>query len=96
MLRDSRTCPRHSILFDFLSSDPQPMEVPSTMNRRGTVTAVDIAIPNVGGEDNGDPHKFSKRRVCDKNGAVRIKYKNVSQRRRKFIKDIYTTLVDSS
>ena len=29
------------------------MEVPSTMNRRGTVTAVDIAIPNVGGEDNG-------------------------------------------
>lgn len=77
----------------------QPMEVPSTMNRRGTVTAVDIAIPNVGGEDNGEAgsgHKFSKRRVCEKNGAVRIKYKNVSQKRRKFIKDIYTTLVDSS
>ena len=72
------------------------MEVPSTMNRRGTVTAVDIAIPNVGGEDNGDPHKFSKRRVCEKNGTVKIKYKNVSQKRRKFIKDIYTTLVDSS
>ena len=76
------------------------MEVPSTMNRRGTVTAVDIAIPNVGGGDNGEAGsalgKFSKRRVCEKNGAVRIKYKNVSQKRRKFIKDIYTTLVDAS
>ena len=36
------------------------------------------------------------RRVCQKNGTPNVKYKNVSERKRRYIFDIYTTLVDST
>lgn len=81
----------------------QPAEVPSTKNRHGTLTIVDMAVPNVGGEDTvvsevsggANPSTFHrKRRVCEKNGSVRIKYKNLSNKRKRKILDLYTTLVE--
>jgi hypothetical protein len=36
------------------------------------------------------------RRVTDKNGFANVTYKNVSQKRRRYFSDIYTTLVDST
>ncbi len=40
--------------------------------------------------------KRRMRRVCEKNGVANVKYKNISEKRRRYISDIYTTLVDSS
>lgn len=37
-----------------------------------------------------------KRRVVEKNGDCNVQYKNISKRRRRYLTDIYTTLVDSS
>ena len=36
------------------------------------------------------------RRVCEKDGTANVKYKNISEKRRRYVYDIYTTLVDSS
>eukprot|EP00096_Caligus_rogercresseyi_P010305 TRINITY_DN3706_c0_g1_i1.p1 TRINITY_DN3706_c0_g1~~TRINITY_DN3706_c0_g1_i1.p1 ORF type:complete len:641 (+),score=130.17 TRINITY_DN3706_c0_g1_i1:55-1977(+) len=36
------------------------------------------------------------RRVMEKNGTPNIRYKNVSERRRRYISDFYTTLIDSN
>ena len=36
------------------------------------------------------------RRVCEKNGDANVSYKNISEKRRRYVSDIYTTLVDSS
>ena len=36
------------------------------------------------------------RRVVEKNGDPNIQYKNISHKRRKYLDDIYTTLIDSS
>lgn len=36
-----------------------------------------------------------RRRVVEKDGDANIQYKNISKRRRKYISDLYTTLVDS-
>jgi len=36
-----------------------------------------------------------KRRVVEKDGATNVRYKNISERRRRYISDFYTTLVDS-
>lgn len=36
-----------------------------------------------------------KRRVVEKNGDTNVQYKNISERRRRYISDFYTTLVDS-
>ena len=36
-----------------------------------------------------------KRRVVEKDGEPNVEYKNVSERRRRYISDFYTTLVDS-
>ncbi len=35
------------------------------------------------------------RRVCEKDGVANVKYKNISEKRRRYVVDIYTTLVDS-
>ena len=35
------------------------------------------------------------RRVCEKSGNANVQYKNVSEKRRRYVSDIYTTLVDS-
>jgi len=39
--------------------------------------------------------KGKKRRVCEKSGAANVKYKNVSEKRRRYVIDLYTTLIDS-
>lgn len=36
------------------------------------------------------------RRVCDKDGAANVKYKNVSEKRRRYVADLFTTMVDST
>jgi queuine/archaeosine tRNA-ribosyltransferase len=36
------------------------------------------------------------RRVCEKDGTANVKYKNISEKRRRYLRDIFTTLVDSS
>ena len=36
-----------------------------------------------------------RRRIVEKNGNCNIQYKNISKKRRRYIKDLYTTLVDS-
>jgi hypothetical protein len=36
-----------------------------------------------------------KHRVVEKDGEPNVQYKNVSERRRRYISDFYTTLVDS-
>lgn len=41
-------------------------------------------------------HKSRKRRVCEKGGDANVKYKNISKKKRRYLTDIYTTLVDSS
>ncbi len=35
------------------------------------------------------------RRVCEKDGDANVKYKNVSEKKRRYVVDLYTTLVDS-
>jgi hypothetical protein len=45
------------------------------------------------GSDNEKSEK--KRRVVEKNGEPNVQYKNISERRRRYISDFYTTLVDS-
>lgn len=35
------------------------------------------------------------RRITEKNGLANVTYKNISKRRRKYVSDLYTTLVDS-
>lgn len=44
------------------------------------------------------PHNIDekRRRVVEKDGDPNIQYKNISKRRRRYISDFYTTLVDSS
>ncbi len=39
--------------------------------------------------------KKRTRRVCDKDGSANVKYRNVSEKRRRYIWDLYTTLVDA-
>lgn len=36
-----------------------------------------------------------RRRIVEKDGDANIQYKNISKKRRKYISDLYTTLVDS-
>ena len=46
-------------------------------------------------EGKSSSRRRSKRRVCEKDGTANVKYKNVSEKRRRYFSDIYTTLVDS-
>ena len=39
--------------------------------------------------------KVRMRRVCEKNGMANVTYKNISERKRRYLTDIYTTLVDA-
>ncbi len=39
--------------------------------------------------------KKKTRRVCAKDGDANVTYKNVSEKRRRYVIDIYTTLVES-
>ena len=41
-------------------------------------------------------HRSKRRRVVEKSGDPNIQYKNISKRRRKYLSDLFTTLVDSS
>ena len=47
-------------------------------------------------QSSGRYHRRSKRRVVEKSGDPNIQYKNISKRRRKYLSDLFTTLVDSS
>eukprot|EP00095_Tigriopus_kingsejongensis_P006162 maker-scaffold40_size501252-snap-gene-2.14 protein:Tk06162 transcript:maker-scaffold40_size501252-snap-gene-2.14-mRNA-1 annotation:"hypothetical protein DAPPUDRAFT_311738" len=40
--------------------------------------------------------RSKKRRVCEKGGDANVQYKNISKKKRRYLTDIYTTLVDSS
>ena len=59
---------------------------------------IPFTTSSVGKEKRSDHHdsgKKQRRRVVDKAGEPNIQYKNISKRRRKYISDLYTTLVDS-
>lgn len=40
-------------------------------------------------------HRKHMRRAVEKGGHTNVQYKNISKRRRRFISDIYTTMVDA-
>ena len=44
---------------------------------------------------NQQSRRRCKRRVVEKSGDPNIQYKNISKRRRKYLSDLFTTLVDS-
>ena len=46
---------------------------------------------------NGFPRKMNKKkRIVRKGGLTNVTYKNISKKRRRYISDLYTTLLDSS
>ena len=41
-------------------------------------------------------HRYRRNRVVEKRGVCNIEYKQISKKRRRFITDAYTTLIDST
>ena len=55
-----------------------------------------ISIHCAGTQSSGRCRHSKRRRVVEKSGDPNIQYKNISKRRRKYLSDLFTTLVDSS
>ena len=49
----------------------------------------------ISADKKGSTRRKKRRRVVEKDGSTNIQYKNISKRRRRYLDDFYTTLVDS-